>query len=72
MLNRVNKYFFTNFIDNLLSLFLTLFLIVSIVFFINIARITSYVEISFLEFIKLYSFLLPQILLFTLPISFFA
>lgn len=71
MLNRVNKYFFTNFIDNLLSLFLTLFLIVSIVFFINIARITSYVEISFLEFIKLYSFLLPQILLFTLPISFF-
>ena len=53
MLNRVNKYFFTNFIDNLLSLFLTLFLIVSIVFFINIARITSYVEISFLEFIKL-------------------
>lgn len=71
MYDRVNKYFITNFIDSFISLFLTLFLIVSIVFFINIARITSYVEINFLELGKLYSFLLPQIILFTVPISFF-
>ena len=71
MFDRVNKYYFKNFVDNLITLFITLFIIVSVIFFINIARVTSYVEISFLELFKLYSFLLPQILLFTLPISFF-
>lgn len=71
MRNKVNRYFFTNFVDSFISLFLTLFLIVSIVFFINIARITSYIELDFSELGKLYSYLLPQIILFTVPISFF-
>lgn len=71
MRDRVNRYFFTSFVDNFISLFVTLFLIVSIAFFINLSRITSYIEISFGELFKLYSFLLPQILLFTLPICFF-
>ena len=71
MFDRVNKYYFRSFIDNFITLFITLFIIVSVIFFINIARVTSYVEITFLELFKLYSFLLPQILLFTVPISFF-
>lgn len=71
MFDRVNKYYFRTFIDNFITLFITLFMIVSVIFFINIARVTSYVEITFLELSKLYSFLLPQILLFTVPISFF-
>ncbi|ANE35803.1 putative lipooligosaccharide transport system, permease component (LptF family) [Campylobacter iguaniorum] len=70
-MNRVNKYFFSSFLTTFASLFATLFLIMSIVFFIQIARITSYIEISFGELIKLYVFMLPQILLFTIPISFF-
>lgn len=55
----------------MLSLFFTLFAIVSIVFFIQLAKITSYIEISFLELLKLYIFLLPKTIAFTLPISFF-
>lgn len=67
----VNKYLFSAFLGSFWSLFSTLFIIVSIVFFIQIAKITSYVSINLAELIKLYLFLLPQILLFTLPISFF-
>lgn len=70
-MNRVNRYLFSSFLSTFASLFATLFLIVSIVFFIQIARITSYIDISFLELIKLYLFMLPQILLFTVPIGFF-
>lgn len=70
-MSRVNKYLFSNFLTTFASLFATLFLILSIVFFIQIARITSYIEINFAELGKLYSYTIPQILLFTVPISFF-
>lgn len=70
-MNRVNRYLLTNFLSSFASLFATLFIIVSIVFFIQISRITSYVSITFFELVKLYMFLLPQILLFTIPIGFF-
>jgi tRNA nucleotidyltransferase len=70
-MNRINRYLFTNFISTFASLFATLFLIMSIVFFIQIANVTSYIEITFFELFKLYLFMLPRILLFTIPISFF-
>lgn len=70
-MNRVNRYLLTNFLSSFASLFATLFIIVSIVFFIQISRITSYVSITFFELARLYMFLLPQILLFTIPIGFF-
>jgi permease yjgP/yjgQ len=43
----------------------------SIVFFIQITRVTSYIEISFGELFKLYSFMIPRVLLFVVPIAFF-
>lgn len=70
-MNRVNRYLLTNFIATFASQFSTLFLIMSIVFFIQIARITSYIEITFFELFKLYLFMLPRVLLFTIPIAFF-
>ena len=70
-MSRVNKYLLFNFLVTFASLFSTLFLIMSIVFFIQIARITSYIEISFGELFKLYSFMLPRVLLFVVPIAFF-
>lgn len=70
-MKRVNRYLLTNFLSSFASLFATLFIIVSIVFFIQISRITSYVSITFFELVKFYMFLLPQILLFTIPIGFF-
>lgn len=70
-MNRVNKYLLSNFLNSFASLFATLFMVVSIVFFIQISRITSYISITFFELLKFYMFLLPQILLFTIPIAFF-
>ncbi|MBT0758996.1 LptF/LptG family permease [Campylobacter lari] len=67
----VYKYLLNQFLSTMLSLFFTLFIIVSIIFFIQLAKITAYIEITFFELIKLYIFLLPKILIFTLPISFF-
>lgn len=70
-MNRVNRYLFSNFISSFVSLFSVLFLIVSIVFFIRISRITAYIEINSIELLKLYLFMLPRVLIFTAPIAFF-
>lgn len=70
-MDRTRKYLFSNFISSFASLFSTLFIIMSIVFFLQIARITSFIEIDLSELIKLYLFMLPRILIFTVPIAFF-
>ena len=70
-MDRTRKYLFSNFISSFASLFSTLFIIMSIVFFLQIARITSFIEINFAELVKLYLFMLPRILIFTVPIAFF-
>lgn len=70
-MNRVNKYVFSSFISTFSSLFFTLFIIISIIFFIQISRVTAYIEVSFFELGKLYLFMLPRILLFCIPISYF-
>jgi len=65
------RYLLNHFLSTNLSLFGVLFLIVSMVFFIQLARMTASIEISLFDFFKLYSFMLPRILIFTLPLSFF-
>lgn len=70
-MDRTSHYLLKNFSALFASLFFTLFFITSIVFFIKIASITSVIKINFLELGMMYVFLLPQILIFTLPITFF-
>ncbi|EAI7969772.1 LptF/LptG family permease [Campylobacter jejuni] len=65
------RYVLNQFLSTNLSIFFVLFAIVSMVFFIQLAKLTSSIEISFLDLLKLYGFMLPRILIFTLPISFF-
>ncbi|ECP7276062.1 LptF/LptG family permease [Campylobacter jejuni] len=65
------RYVLNQFLSTNLSIFFVLFTIVSMVFFIQLAKLTSSIEISFLDLLKLYGFMLPRILIFTLPISFF-
>lgn len=65
------RYMLNQFLSTNLSLFGVLFLIVSMVFFIQLARMTASIEISLFDFFKLYSFMMPRILIFTLPLSFF-
>lgn len=65
------RYMLNQFLSTNLSIFGVLFLIVSMVFFIQLARMTASIEISLFDFFKLYSFMIPRILIFTLPLSFF-
>jgi len=70
-MNRVSSYLFSNFISMFSSLFFILFSIVSVIFFIKIASVTSIIQINFLELMTLYIYLIPKLLLYTMPISFF-
>ncbi len=68
----VKNYILKNFSSIFFSIFFTLFIITSIIFFIQIASMTSVVKVTFLELIWLYLFVLPEILFYTIPITFFA
>ena len=54
-----------------LSIFLPLFSIASIVFLIKLATYTAVIQLSIFEMGKLFLFMLPELLFYTLPISFF-
>ncbi len=68
---RVNNYLFSAFISIFSSLFFILFSIISVIFFIKLASVTSIIQINFIELITLYIYLVPKLLLYTMPISFF-
>ena len=70
-MSKVNDYLLKSFMGVFSSLFIILFSIASIVFFINIANVTSVIQINFIEFFMLYIYLLPKLLIYTIPITFF-
>lgn len=70
-MGRVNNYLLQHFSSLFSSLFFILFFITSVVFFIQIATITSVIKINFYELGLLYIYLLPSILVYTLPLTFF-
>jgi len=54
-----------------LSIFAPLFAIASLVFLVKLATYTAIIKLTILEMAKLYFFILPEILFYTFPISFF-
>ncbi len=54
-----------------LSMFMPLFAIASVIFMIKLATYTAIIQLSILDMVKLYIFILPDILLYTLPLTFF-
>ncbi|MGB5867454.1 MAG: LptF/LptG family permease [Arcobacteraceae bacterium] len=67
----LKKYLLLNFSQTFFPIFLTLYTITSIIFLVKIASLTSVIQINFLELIELYSYSVPTILFYTLPISIF-
>jgi len=61
----------SNFSVSFFSIFLPLFAIASVIFMIKLAAYTAYIQLTFFEMFKLYSFVLPELLFYTLPITFF-
>ncbi len=54
-----------------ISIFLPLFSIASVVFLIKLATYTAVIQLSLWEMAKLFFFIVPELLFYTLPISFF-
>ncbi len=70
-MDRVQKYILSNLSTLFVSIFMPLFAIASVIFSIKLATYTAVIQLSLLDMLKLYMFVLPEILFYTLPISFF-
>ena len=68
---KLNHYLYSQLAITFFPIFLGLFFITSIVFLVKIASLTSIITIDFFELFRLYAYATPQILFFTMPISFF-
>lgn len=67
----LEKYLFTTFSTTFFPIFLTLYIITSIIFLVKIASLTSIIQMNFIELLQFYSYSIPTILFYTLPISYF-
>jgi len=67
----LKKYLLLNYSQTFFPIFLTLYTITSIIFLVKIASLTSVIQIDFVELLQLYSFSVPVILYYTLPLSIF-
>jgi len=68
----VRGYISSNFTKSFLTIFLPFFIIISLVFLVRISALTSKIQISFGELVLLYSYSIPEIVFYTLPLSFVA
>jgi len=67
---KVSTYISKNFTASFLTIFLPLFFIGSLVFIIKISALTASIQINFLEMVQLFSYNLPSILFYILPVTF--
>ena len=70
-MHKLRKYIIDNFSSLFLSIFLPLFSIALVVFLIKLATYTAVIQLSIWEMAKLYFFILPEVLFYTLPVTFF-
>ena len=68
---KLNHYLYSQFAITFFPIFLGLFFITSIVFLVKIASLTSIITIDFFELFRLFAYVVPQIIFYTMPISFF-
>lgn len=68
---KLKQYLYSQLSITFFPIFLGLYFITSIVFLVKIAALTSIITINFFELFKLYSYVVPQIIFYTMPISFF-
>ena len=68
---KLKQYLYSQLAITFFPIFFGLYFITSVVFLVKIASLTSIITINFLELFQLYSYVIPQIVFYTLPISFF-
>ena len=70
-MHKLKRYIIDNFSILFLSIFLPLFAIASVIFLIKLATYTAVIQLTLFEMFKLYLFVLPEVLFYTLPVTFF-
>lgn len=68
---KLKHYLYSQLAITFFPIFLGLYFITSVVFLVKIASLTSIITINFFELFQLYSYVVPQIVFYTMPISFF-
>jgi lipopolysaccharide export system permease protein len=68
---KLKQYLYSQLAVTFFPIFLGLFFITSVVFLVKIASLTSIITINFYELFTLFSYVIPQIIFFTMPVSFF-
>ncbi len=70
-MHRVASYLLSHFFRLFISIFLPLLAVASIIILIKIATVTAIVKLDATDMYSLYFYILPQVVVFTLPIAFF-
>ena len=68
---KLKQYLHSQLAITFFPIFLGLFFITSVIFLVKIAALTSIITLNFFELFTLFSYVIPQIIFFTMPISFF-
>ena len=70
-MDKLKKYLLTNFSNIYFSIFLPLYVIATVIMFIKIAAYTAFIQLTFFEMAEMYVFMLPKLLFYILPVTFF-
>ncbi|MDD2886712.1 MAG: LptF/LptG family permease [Aliarcobacter sp.] len=68
---KLKQYLHSQLAITFFPIFLGLFFITSVIFLVKIAALTSIITLNFAELFTLFTYAIPQIVFFTMPISFF-
>jgi lipopolysaccharide export system permease protein len=68
---KLKQYLHSQLAITFFPIFLGLFFITSVIFLVKIAALTSIITLDFSELFTLFAYAVPQIIFFTMPISFF-
>ncbi len=67
---RAKKFILESFVKSFLTLFIPFFIIISIIYIIQLSNLSFKINLNFTEFMTLYLYMLPKILFSTIPLSF--
>ena len=68
----IKRYLSLNFTKSFLMVFLPFFIIISLIYLVKISSLTTQISLSPKELLMLYSYSIPEIIYYTIPISFVA
>jgi len=68
----IRGYISVNFTKSFLTIFIPFFFIISLIYLVQISLLTAKIQITFPELLQLFSYYIPAIIFYALPISFIA